>query len=115
MKIPALIDDYSPQRNGVDLANQCSDGYKNHKPRHRTWLPTPYWFIDISIISAYRICYTSVKPNSDIPPISHLQFRDSSTRRLSFKIAYIAGLKGNIFYERTISQNGLLEQDIVAI
>jgi hypothetical protein len=41
--------------NGVNLANQYRASYEVHLKGYRNWLPLLYFFINATVVSAYRI------------------------------------------------------------
>jgi hypothetical protein len=71
LRIPTFIADYNTYMGGVDIANQYRESYETHRSTRRNWWPLFYWFIDITVINAYRLYQLRSKE----APISHLQFR----------------------------------------
>ncbi|KGQ01638.1 hypothetical protein PAAG_11621 [Paracoccidioides lutzii Pb01] len=78
LKIPAIIDDYSHNMNGVDLANQYRAAYTTHRITYRTCVSIFYWLFDSAAVNAYRLQYIYKKqqgvPKKDLP--SHINFHE---------------------------------------
>ena len=53
--IPKFIDDYNQHMGGVDIANQLRASYESHRKKLRIWFPLFYFFLDVSIVNAYRM------------------------------------------------------------
>ena len=67
--IPAAVDDYNNNMNGVDIADQLRSSYPTQLKALRNWLPLFFWLLDTSIVNSF-ILYRLEKPNA-----SHRTFR----------------------------------------
>jgi hypothetical protein len=81
LDIPTAINDYNYHMGGVDIANQYRASYEIHRKTNRSWFPLFYYFLDASIINAWRI-QCIYKQQHQQPVNSQLAFRQKLYREL---------------------------------
>ena len=74
LDIPTAIDDYNHHMGSVDIANQYRAAYEIHRKTNRSWFPLFFFFLDASIINAWRI-QCIYKHQHQQPVNSQLAFR----------------------------------------
>lgn len=79
--IPKAVNDYNQYMNGVDVAQQYRTFYNTHRTTFRNWLPLLYWFIDASIINAFRI-QSIYRAERGLSSESQLIFREKLYKQL---------------------------------
>lgn len=81
LEIPAAINDYNHYMGSVDIANQYRASYEIHRKTNRSWFPLFFFFLDASIINAWRI-QCIYKQQHQQPVDSQLAFRQKLYREL---------------------------------
>ncbi|RPB02906.1 hypothetical protein L873DRAFT_1761793 [Choiromyces venosus 120613-1] len=61
--IPVIIDNYSHNMNGVNLADQLCASYPTQLTSLHNWLPLFFWILDTSVINSF-ILYCLSHPNA---------------------------------------------------
>jgi hypothetical protein len=82
LDIPIFINDYNHYMNGVDLANQYRASYEVHLRGYRNWLPLFYWFINASVVNAWRIQYVYKQQQEAARLPAQLFFRERLYQQL---------------------------------
>jgi len=81
LDIPTAINDYNHYIGSVNIANQYRASYEIHRKTNRSWFPLFYFFLDASIINAWRI-QCIYKQQHQQPVNSQLAFRKKLYREL---------------------------------
>jgi hypothetical protein len=68
--------------NGVNLANQYRASYEVHLKGYRNWLPLLYFFINATVVNAYRIQYIHEEQQGSARLPAQLQFREKLYQQL---------------------------------
>ena len=77
LEIPTAINDYNHYMGGVDIdiANQYRSSYEIHRKSERTWFPLLFFFLDATIVNAFRIQSIYKKQQGASEISSQLDFR----------------------------------------
>lgn len=100
ISIPALIDDYSYDKGGVDIADQYRSHFFTQLIARRNWLPFFFWLLDIILVNSFILHLLATANSISRTAVTHKDFRLLVGGQLLQKYGPEVGKKPRTRYSR---------------